>query len=109
MKCSENGDAVVGGAAAADLPVKAPPPAPEIWSWSGFYVGANLGAAVGDETRFTYTMPFTTAGNDFRTCAALSPTFAPTSGLLGVSTDCSRQTSFLAGLQIGYNWQIANF
>jgi outer membrane immunogenic protein len=99
----------IGGASAADLPVKAPPPAPEIWSWSGFYVGANLGAAVGDETRFTYTMPFTTAGNSFLTCAAFSPTFAPTSGLFGTSTDCSRQTSFLAGLQIGYNWQIANF
>jgi outer membrane immunogenic protein len=99
----------IAGASAADLPLKAPPPAPEIWSWSGFYVGANFGAALGDETRFTYTMPFTAPGNQFLTCATLSPTFAATAGPFGVSTDCSRQESFLAGVQIGYNWQIANW
>jgi len=37
------GTAVAG---AADLPVKAPPPPPPpVFSWTGFYVGANIGGA----------------------------------------------------------------
>lgn len=37
----------VGAASAADLPRKAPPiaPAPALYSWSGFYVGGNVGGA----------------------------------------------------------------
>ena len=33
----------VGGALAADMPVKAPPPPPPPPSWSGFYLGADVG------------------------------------------------------------------
>jgi len=35
----------VDAASAADLPRKAPPivPAPALYSWSGFYVGGNVG------------------------------------------------------------------
>jgi hypothetical protein len=36
---------------AADMPVKAPPaPAPVIYDWTGFYVGANAGVALGAAT-----------------------------------------------------------
>jgi len=37
----------VGTAVAADLPVKAPPPAPVVppYSWTGCYIGANVGGA----------------------------------------------------------------
>ena len=36
-----------GVASAADLPMKAPPPvyAPQIFTWTGFYIGGNIGAA----------------------------------------------------------------
>jgi opacity protein-like surface antigen len=36
-----------GAANAADLPVKAPPPAapPSVWSWTGFYIGGYIGGA----------------------------------------------------------------
>jgi len=38
----------VAPAIAADLPIKAPPPAPvpvPLFSWTGFYIGANIGGA----------------------------------------------------------------
>jgi outer membrane immunogenic protein len=45
--------AFIGIAPAADLPRKAPvyiPPAPPVFSWTGFYVGAALGAKWADTT-----------------------------------------------------------
>jgi len=36
--------ALTGGAAAADMPVKAPPPPPApVWTWTGFYIGGSVG------------------------------------------------------------------
>ena len=33
-------------AGAADMPVKAPPPPPPpVFSWTGFYIGGNIGGA----------------------------------------------------------------
>ncbi len=34
--------AMVGIAQAADMPLKAPPPAP-VYSWTGWYLGVNFG------------------------------------------------------------------
>jgi opacity protein-like surface antigen len=34
-----------GLAQAADMPVKAPPPSPPALSWTGFYIGGNVGGA----------------------------------------------------------------
>jgi outer membrane immunogenic protein len=35
-------------ASAADLPVrKAPPPPVTVWSWTGFYIGGNVGFSSG--------------------------------------------------------------
>jgi opacity protein-like surface antigen len=68
-------------ASAADLPVKAPPPAPlPTWSWTGFYVGGHLGGA------FEYS--------------ALQDPFGPVSFGDKVTT-----TAVLGGGQIGANYQ----
>ena len=82
-------------AAAADLPVKAPPvytPAP---SWTGFYVGANAGFAWDANTSASFSgSPGTAvffAANEFPNSLTPHP-----SGVLG-------------GGQIGYNWQITNW
>lgn len=43
--------AMISSAMAADLPVKAPPPAPvmaPVWNWSGFYIGINGGGGWGE-------------------------------------------------------------
>jgi outer membrane immunogenic protein len=73
----------VGAAAAADISRRAPAPvyspAP-VFSWAGFYVGANAGYSWGS-TDIGYSTPY----------AAPSMTTHP--------------DSFIGGGQIGYNWQ----
>ena len=66
-------------AAAADLPL--PPPAPA-WIWSGLYFGGSAGAAAG------------------------TATFSDPEGP-SVFGDKVNTAAFLAGLQLGYNWQVA--
>lgn len=75
---------VANSARAADMAVKAPPPpvAVPIFTWTGFYLGGNLGAAWAQRS---VTDIF---GN----------TFTRTS-----------DGRFIGGGQIGYNWQTGNF
>jgi opacity protein-like surface antigen/outer membrane protease len=70
------------GATAADLPLKAPPPI-SVYNWSGFYIGAEVGGAVGTAN---FSDPF--GGSIFG--------------------DKVTTPGFLAGGQIGYNWQVPN-
>jgi opacity protein-like surface antigen len=66
-------------ASAADMPIgKAPPP---VWNWTGGYIGVHVGAQAG---RTDFSDPFG------------SPIFG----------DYVRTPGFLAGGQIGYNWQV---
>lgn len=48
--------AFVGTASAADLPVKAPPVLAPAFTWTGCYLGANIGAVIGADKldRYTY-------------------------------------------------------
>jgi outer membrane immunogenic protein len=103
---------IVGTASAADMAVKAPPMAvPEVWTWTGFYIGGNLGGSWSDN-RLGYDTPFTTPGNIFSFCSAPTGVAAPV--LVGanpfdLSTGCSRPSSFIGGAQIGYNWQTGSW
>jgi outer membrane immunogenic protein len=71
-------------AAAAELPVKAPPPPPPppVFSWTGFYIGGNIGGAWANN-EWTETFFHTNFNND-----------------RGV---------FIGGGQIGVNYQIGQF
>jgi outer membrane immunogenic protein len=72
-------------AAAADMPYKAPPPAPyvaPIYDWTGFYIGANGG------------------WGQTRNCV----NFVDVTGFV-VADACREQSGGLAGGQIGYRWQ----
>jgi len=66
---------------AADMALKAPPPAPSD-PWAGWYIGANVGGSFGRAT-------------DTSTYAGGVPFGATSSRLDGI----------LGGGQIGYNWQ----
>ena len=79
--------ALAGSALAADLPMRAPAPAPyaiPIFTWTGFYVGVNGGYA-GDEYRYHLDYD-----NEISANAHLN------------------SSGFVGGGQIGYNWQLAS-
>src|ERR1700759_438211 len=76
--------AAISTASAADLaPVytKAPPPAPVLFSWTGFYVGLNAGGKWAQ-------------ADDTVTVGGTSLTFSG-----------DTRSSWIAGGQVGYNWQ----
>lgn len=84
---------LAGGALAADLPVRAPAPAPvymaPVFTWSGFYVGVNAGYA-GD--KFEY--PFSGEALGGAVVFGGKPSVTSSGALFGA--------------QIGYNWQFAS-
>ena len=76
--------AAISSASAADLPMytKAPPPPPPVlFSWTGFYVGLNAGGK----------------------WATLDDTV--TAGGTSVTFNSDTASSWIAGGQVGYNWQ----
>jgi outer membrane immunogenic protein len=87
---------VCGGSAwAADLPYKAPRPAPVGYDWTGLYIGGHIG---GGWQRQTFNDP---VGFVAMNGLALPPPF--TSGPGGQNVTSS---SFLGGFQAGWNYQI---
>lgn len=77
--------AAVSTAAAADLRqpmyTKAPPPAPVLFSWTGFYIGANVGGK------------WLSSTHDDVTAGGTTVSFG------------DNDSSWIAGGQLGYNWQ----
>src|SRR6476660_6739730 len=71
-------------AGAADLAVKAPPPPPPVFSWTGFYIGANIGGAWA-HNNWTDTLFLTNFNNN------------------------DNAAVFIGGGQIGGNYQIGQF
>jgi outer membrane immunogenic protein len=83
---------LTSAATAADLPLKAPPLAPMLTSWTGFYAGINGGGVWTNDPSMTYT-DLANTGNTFNSYV---PTTVKGSGSSG-----------LAGFHVGYNWQNA--
>jgi len=79
---------------AADMAVKARPVVapPPVWTWTGFYIGAHVGAGWG-ETESTLT--------------GLSAPALPPPNTIAFQLPFSQnsRSGFLGGGQIGYNWQ----
>ncbi len=79
-------------ASAADLPLKAPPPMMAAPSWTGFYLGVNAGGSLGlDTTTHSAMFTSTALGNN---------------GLLN-SSERLATVGWIAGAQVGYNWQVS--
>jgi len=78
-----------GQALAADMAVKAPPPPPPpLPSWTGFYIGGDVGGAWADSSGGTIF-------ND--------------GGTLFASANSFNRSGFIGGVYAGYNWQVANW
>jgi outer membrane immunogenic protein len=82
-----------GSANAADLPFKAPPPPPPVFSWTGLYVGGNVGGSIGMNSNTQST--------------TFSSTALGVNGLLTGSTGSLALPGWVAGGQIGLNWQVS--
>jgi outer membrane immunogenic protein len=80
-------------ASAADMPLKAPPPPPPpVYSWTGFYLGGNVGGAWTSE-QFSTADPFNSFG-------LAGSAFTP----VNLS---SQGSGAIGGVHGGYNWQFA--
>jgi outer membrane immunogenic protein len=89
-------------ALAADMPLKAPPPPPAVFSWTGFYGGVNAGYSWGNSS------------NDWNFFAANpggGTSVCPPAGtaLCIAGTDSNHMNGALGGIQIGYNWQTGRY
>ncbi len=84
---------LAGPAIAADLPVKARPIAPVAPSWTGFYVGVNAGGSFGSDT-VSQSANFTSTVLGANQLLSSTSQYAP--------------KRWLAGGQIGYNWQVSS-
>jgi outer membrane immunogenic protein len=92
-------------ALAADMAVKAPPPAPApVYSWTGWYAGVNAGASMGNVKTNLNGSPVS-AFNIFRGVSGAVP-FQVTSGF-AFPNDRTYPDGFIGGGQIGYNWEVS--
>jgi outer membrane immunogenic protein len=83
---------IAAPAFAADMPIKAPPPVPPpAWTWTGFYLGLNAGW-----------------GWDAKVDNLLITT-TPLLGGYPATAAGTNPTGPFAGVDVGYNWQVANF
>jgi outer membrane immunogenic protein len=97
--------AAVGPAIAADMPFKArvykaPPP---VWSWTGFYIGGNVGYSWGRSRTVAMSC------GDVLTCAtgAAGANVPPGHTLVDPATMSFDNSGWVGGLQVGYNWQFS--
>ena len=86
-------------ASAADLPRKAPaaPPPTPVYSWTGFYVGGNVGGGWADRDVAYFS-------NDIGADAFLLNTAINNGGNLAPPSSFD-SSGVVGGLQVGYNWQ----
>ena len=90
-------------AMAADLPTKAPiVAAPAVYSWTGFYVGGNVGANW-QHASFSSTL----IGCNIAGCASGLPHIGFDPAIAAAGTGSNTKAGFTGGGQIGYNLQSA--
>jgi outer membrane immunogenic protein len=90
---------------AADMAVKAPPPAPApLYNWTGFYAGLNFGVGWGTSNNATTTS--TPLVDDL---AQFFPGTTPSGSTAGANSGIARvnQNGPIGGGQFGYNWQFS--
>src|SRR3979409_2554276 len=93
---------------AADMAYKAAPipMAPAVFSWTGFYIGANVGGAGSVNNGGSVSAPLFPPFIVLPPAVPI-PTVIP--GQLDVLAGGGRRSGVIGGGQIGYNWQVNQF
>jgi outer membrane immunogenic protein len=101
--------AASGFAFAADMAVKAPPPAPEpALNWTGWYIGLNAGAGLAQNDSIENRVTSSFCNRIFSGCNRLPVNSTSTALAAGIPTHFDIDPDgFIGGGQIGYNWQLA--
>src|SRR5829696_4639115 len=109
---------LTAGTMAADLPPRAAPPPPvfaapvPIFSWTGFYIGANAGYGFSDNDDDVFNSGFGGFGSNLTVPAAGGGVFAVTPAAGGFFNGFNRfddrrsRDGFVGGGQIGFNYQL---
>jgi len=94
-------------AAAADMPVKAPPPPTDIWT--GSYVGVNAGYEWGSDPINSVGSPGTCTAVTFGGCgvAPVNAVSDASAAALTFATSVNRN-GFIGGVQAGHDWLVRN-
>ena len=104
--------ACIGGAHAADMPVKAPPLAPPPPTWTGFYIGINGGGAWGSVDPHTSDVgpdSFFAGGNIPAVTGGASMRFNTSGGLAGGQIGYLFQGGrAIVGLEASVDWTDLN-
>ena len=107
-----------GFAADMRMPVKAPPIVDPPFSWTGFYVGGNVGYSWGrartDQSDVLTSTPslraFTTGGTELFNVNGIAFPIVGTPAITAGSTSSrSNVNGFIGGVQAGYNWQVDRY
>src|SRR5262249_51013634 len=101
--------ALISPAVAADLPVQAHPVVPvvQVFNWTGFYIGGNVGYSWGRNS-FDLAGTSTTRTQVFRAFGLPAQTQisdVSTAGAI-IGSGNANVNGGIAGGQIGYNWQV---
>jgi outer membrane immunogenic protein len=90
----------------ADLPVKAPPPPAPVYSWTGFYLGGNVGSVFDDNNSVNVTT-INTFNNNIPVLSPLGQTTGPAAAAATTVNASQRWGDIAGGAQAGFNWQVA--
>jgi outer membrane immunogenic protein len=102
--------AASGSAFAADMAVKAPPPAPvltPVSMWAGWYVGLNAGGGWGNNSGINNSITSSFCNPNIGGCpgAGAFPGFGAATAQAVTASFDTKLRGFIGGGQIGYNWQ----
>jgi outer membrane immunogenic protein len=98
---------LASSAMAADIPLKAPPPRPAVYDWTGFYVGLNAGVAWGRSDVET-TVSCAPVPGFFSYFCNLAAGLANAAAIAAAGTGSMSGSGFTGGGQIGFNLQSGN-
>jgi outer membrane immunogenic protein len=95
---------------AVKMPVQSPPPPAPIYSWTGFYIGGDVGGGWSSSDFSTNPGCPPNPATNSTFCNGPPSPFAPNGGAVAAAgTGRLASSAFTGGVQTGHNWQTGAF